>query len=381
MKYSSDLELAELASVIYRGKSPDKVNSKAMSKEAQLFLKAAKLTREKVAIGPLPMDSVILAATVNGMSHEDAVRYAGKITKHEHSDGALRLHSRKVALADTINRASQMLGEDDPNLDELITALTRANSEGTEPLLPMSEWFAGDEWIDPPQGLNIPSMPALVDYTGGLQGIWIIGGEPGIGKSSLAMQIALDTKAPCLYYDIDGTGRPEIERRLVAIYGRNRRKLRDITKHIIYRTDINFTADLATIGPGAVVVVDSIQALPVYMKDRRASLDSWLVRFKEIARQGFPMILVSEKAREFYGAATLAGYKETGGIEYAGNVCIQLVGEPGRVNEPIDIYIVKNRSVAGRGTGLVSSVIRNERGWFEECEDNFSIYDEEGAAL
>src|SRR5439155_12479724 len=40
-----------------------------------------------------------------------------------------------------------------------------------------------------PEGTNLPGFPILTSMTGGLQGLWIIGGVTGTGKSTLAMNI------------------------------------------------------------------------------------------------------------------------------------------------------------------------------------------------
>lgn len=75
------------------------------------------------------------------------------------------------------------------------------------------------------------------------------------------------------------------------------------------------------------VVIDSLQKLPMDFADRRASTDKW-VRLFELLRYkyGLVFLLVSEIKRSQRGAyeASESSFKESGGIEYAADLAMTL---------------------------------------------------------
>lgn len=176
--------------------------------------------------------------------------------------------------------------------------------------------------------------------------MWIVGGEPGVGKSTLAWQIALELakNIPVLYYDLDGTGLGDLVERTRMIFGGSKKKAMKALKRFYYREDIaQLDNDLNLIKPPAMIVTDSMQTLPTNLMHRRSSLDKWLVDFKGIVKRGYSMFIVSEVGRGSYGKVYMESFKETGELEYAGSLCARMTGDIEDEEEPIEFHILKNR--------------------------------------
>ena len=67
-----------------------------------------------------------------------------------------------------------------------------------------------------------------------------------------------------------------------------------------------------------VVIIDSLQKLPLLGVDRRSNIDIWLRKIEEIVAEGVTVIAVSELSRE-------GKYKESGDIEYTADHCVELI--------------------------------------------------------
>jgi hypothetical protein len=206
------------------------------------------------------------------------------------------------------------------------------------------------------KGWKLRSLRKIHEATGGLFGIWAVGGEPGLGKSTLAMQIALDVAlqgATVLFFDLDGTGQRSLARWAGMLVGP--KKAVRLLKRVYLRESIgSLDSDLAVAGPNAVVVVDSFQTLPANLLNHRLGLDAWLGRFKAMEkRKGGPtFLLVSEKNQASFGKAGLGSFKETGEIAYAASMGALLVGDPTDDDEEtneIKFVIVKNRHRPKKG--------------------------------
>jgi hypothetical protein len=75
------------------------------------------------------------------------------------------------------------------------------------------------------------------------------------------------------------------------------------------------------------IVIDSLQKLPMELEDRRAGVDAW-VRLLETVRHEHDaaVLLISEIKRDLKGQYTAneAAFKESGGIEYAADLAMTL---------------------------------------------------------
>lgn len=176
-------------------------------------------------------------------------------------------------------------------------------------------------------------------------GMWAVASEAGVGKSTLAVQLAVEygRVGPVLYYDMENG--PEVMLyRVGKRYGGDVTKARQATKNIYFRESIrSLSDDLRSMGKRkCLVVVDSLQKLPTSVDNRRSSLDVWVHRFERLKKQGHTVILISEKNREQYGEATQRGFKETGEIEYSADFGFHLLPEKG-MDTMSKVIIVKNR--------------------------------------
>jgi len=214
-------------------------------------------------------------------------------------------------------------------------------------------------------GPPIKSLPRLSAASGGVHGRIVLGGLPNVGKTPLAWQIAMAFadrgRRPVLWYDLDDTGEQELLWRNYLIHLKDKKKAARAVRSVYIRDSIAaLDADLRAV-PGALVVIDSLQAVPIGTnKDRRMSLDSWLQRFKALGHRGHSMILLSEVARSSYKEARMSSFKETGAIEYAGTFAVQLTDDDGVV----EVEVLKNRhreKIKGRTIGRVVNLMPDRR--------------------
>jgi hypothetical protein len=197
----------------------------------------------------------------------------------------------------------------------------------------------------PPVGQRLRSLPILSAKSGGLFGMWAIAGEPGVGKSALAWQIALDVAKDIkvLYYDFENGFSVMMDHTKVIFNGELER-IRMATANIYYRDSIrSLDSDLCSTPPPAIIIVDSVQKLPASMEYRRSSLDRWVHRLEYLKKRGYSILLVSEVPRTQYNAdAYIGAFKETGEIEYSADFGLQMLPVPPS-GDIAETHIVKNR--------------------------------------
>lgn len=269
-------------------------------------------------------------------------------------------------LVELVNEAGKQLQADqpDPTAIEVIYDRRPDASPRDLELVALSA-YAKDTAL--PSGPPIKSLPRLSDAAGGVFGFWAIAGEPGLGKSTLARQIGahLSQHMPVLDYDYEN-GPGVLAARLSRALGS---QFTPVASRWYVRESIQtLEDDVARLGARALIIIDSVQALPLSVDHATDSLARWVRRFERLARQGHAVLAVSEKGRAYYGEAHLAGYKGTGALEYAAWFGVQLVGDPEDGGAPIEVHVVKNRHRAARGH--VCSLVRDEERvfWFREEE-------------
>lgn len=357
------IELHLLKALIEGVLRPEDLDERDLSKEGRVLRKAVSALLKRRLVPPFALAVVLQTALALG-GERKALESVAKQLEAVDLPGAVhqlgRIISYRRALALLIEEAGQQLAEGEVAPERLLSLLDGA--EADEKLVPLESLVEAER---PAEGPPILSLKRISAAAGGLRGIWVIGGEPGIGKSTLAWQIALDAgrELPVLYYDLDGTGAGWFLHRTERIVGEPK-ALKRALRQIYYRSTIRtLEADLRQIG-SAVVVVDSLQTLPARVEHRRAGIDRWLMRFKELqAKQ--PVVLVSELRRTNYGQVSQAAYKETGEIEYAGTFCLQLVGDPACP----EVHVVKNRYGPERGFLVELERDRELVWWFREIDD------------
>jgi hypothetical protein len=372
VRLSTDLEKALLQGVISGHCAIDIIKHDELSKKGKKIHEAINSLLRKGRKPPFKRRAVALAAIhIGGMAKDEADSYMASLTEHDAgSEAATILHAAhdKATLISLVNRASEQLASGDLRVGDL-TSVLEARAPSAEAAQPLSASIR-KRWPKSPSGLIIPSLPEISDITRGLFGVWAIAAEPGVGKTTLCTQIALDLALSydVLYYDIDGTGQEFIVDRIRDIVGGNIKRFKRRTANLYVRNNIStLDSDLRRIKPPGLVVVDSLQTLPVGVEFAKESLDNWMRRFKDIAAKGFPVLCVSEKQRSEYGSASLKGFKGSGDIEYGVTVGIQLLASEDD-KDYMQLHLVKGRH--SKKKGHIADLVRDKEKvfWWKEQE-------------
>lgn len=356
MTLSQDLELAILAGMIKRGVPLDAVEPEEVSKLGRVVLISLRALDK-----PTAADLLLHGVEVSGAGKDQlsaylkAVELAGAGVE---APEILRKVRDKQVLVDLINEAGEQLHKGTLDLG-LLTGLFSKEAGGSLDLLPVAD-VVKDGLPPKPQGLALNSLRLLSEASGGVMGMWVIGGEPGVGKSTIAWQIVLDaaTRIPVLVYDFEN-GFPVMMDHTREIFSGDLARIRVATERVYYRDSIrSLDADLARVPAPALIVVDSIQKLPGSVEFRRSSLDRWIHRLEYLKKRGYTLLVVSEIGRASYGHdAYIGAYKETGEIEYSADFALQLLdGSGGQV----EAHIVKNRHRPKRGLAVM---LQRKRAW------------------
>jgi len=271
-----------------------------------------------------------------------------------------------------INEAGKQLDVHNPDIDA-VAAIFDGYSPGTvaEPLIPAASLVENGKFPKLPRGRPLPGFKKLSKATGGLFGLWAIAGEPGIGKSTFVNQIVYHwlKEYPCLDYQYEMPVNTILAQMFIAATAAKREKhLQQRLKQLYFRSDIGaLDSDLQEIKPPAMIVVDSLQSLPTSTKHELQSYKQWLLKFERLAKQGYYVVLVSEKPRASYGHVDLAGFKSFA-VEYKAWIGIQLLGDSDDRGAPLELHVVKNRFRAANGH--VCDLIRDTDRvfWFRESD-------------
>jgi AAA domain len=219
----------------------------------------------------------------------------------------------------------------------------------TAPLVAAASLFNGG-FPEAPSGLPLTPFPKLNQASGGLMGLWVVGGEPGVGKSTFALQLALvvGEQRPVLLYDLE-LGEQPILYRVSMMCGLDLARVRRLTARLYIREDIRqLDGDLATLAQPCVVLVDSLQKLPVKAGVGREGLEQWLQRLEGLAKRGHAVICVSELNRLSYGKPPSPGvWKASGEIEYSAWFALHLMADP--LDKTLTMHVSKNRHREQRG--------------------------------
>lgn len=373
---SPDLEYLVLNSIMRGEMTPLAVRGEELSKLGRHILTAIQHLSLRQAPPFSPQAVVVTAADIYGADRDEVKAYLQHVTAAEpapttaHLLDALRA---RRCLIDVVNLAAEQLNSGQVDLSALATTLHK--HERTAQLAPLAQQI-GETLPALPSGPAIAGLPRLSTASGGVFGFWVIGGEPGVGKSTLALQIAvsLQKSLPVLFYDME-QGQAAVLSHLAEVFNRDPARVRAATARLYLRSSLrSLDTDLQYIKPPALLVIDSLQKVPVRLEHRRAGLDSWVHRFEALKQEGYSILAISEVQRAVYsefrrspdGAmARMGGYKESGEIEYAADFAAQLGAVEG-FHDRVQVHVVKNRHRPQKG--VVTELERVRGWWFREVE-------------
>jgi hypothetical protein len=361
VKVATKLEHELLAAVVRGAASPSIVDAKELSKIGRIVHNAITQLMQNGLQAPIKLATVFTHCISNlGAPEADTRDFLRAIqTAYASKDHQvlLKVAKEKETLVGLLNEASKQLGSGTVELRKFSEIVEKNREAGEAPrsLAEIHKDYDGE----PEAGVMVASLPGIMEITRGVQGVWIIGGREGVGKSTLGLQIAIEVQQhmPVLYYDVDGTGEQWTCYRVTQAVGQE--GFEAATANMFYRPFIgSLDSDLMGYKAPAMIVVDSIQTLPYEAKHRRSSVDSWLNTFKALTNKGYIVLIISELSRE-------GEYKESSGINYAGALNAEI-----RASEQdeglLEFWIKKNRH--GPRKGHVATLTRNQEHpfWLEE---------------
>lgn len=270
---------------------------------------------------------------------------------------------QRHALVSALTAISAQLTAGTYNPAEITKTMTVA--EAVPPPVPLWERISKGE-TKTPTGLPVP-FATLQQATGGILGMWVVGGETGVGKSTFALQLAFQTalaKIPVLYYDAEN-GEDVLVNHIMTAYGPAGNVQAATSRLYVRSTMRTLETDVGGFGGPTLIIVDSAQKFGYELggKSYRDAINSLIRRLEILKRAGHGVVLLSEISRASYGQVSNAGYAETRELEFSADTALQLVAQDGEV----EVHVTKNRHRPRRG---LVSVLRRERSWsFVEVSD------------
>lgn len=327
---SEELEQA-LVSALLRGHiSLDDIPVTSLSKNGQAVCAGVEFLVEKKAQAPYASALIVsTACDVAGGDSSELRPYVDFALKQQVAGepGAVVKHLyQQRALSEIMSEASRQLAtkEFDPGA---FSEKLSGKYEDDDELIPACDMLVNDELPPEPTGYPIPSLPRLTEASGGLMGVWAVGGKAKMGKSTLGVQIALDMPIPVLYYDLENGNHVTINR-MGHVCGSKEaykeRTKRFYIKNKITRKKLDAALKTKKMKPPALIVIDSIQKLPTKADQRRTGIDEWLRKFEQLKADGYSVLLISE-------VNGTGQYKETGEIEYTVDFGMQLQRDGGSI--------------------------------------------------
>jgi len=388
IKLGEDLEKCVLSAIINGHVETSAARLDELSKEGRTVLTAVQQLRaRRKSTGPLSLRVVLTSCVaVHGAESSSIRAYLRALKTLTAKDEVLELVQAvrdKQLLSEVINVSGGMLSGGSMDIARLKALIDRREGEeeeeSGEPLISGADML-NDGFPAPPQGIPLRNLDRLTEKSGGLYGVWAIAGEPGVGKSTLACQIALaiGRVMPVLYYDFENGFAVSIDRlkHLAECVLREKqhakKKLTPRTlvqkwaKRVYWRRRISpgwLKHDLKKTKAPALVIIDSLQKLPMNAENRRSGLDQWIGRFEALKQDGYHVLMISEKNRAQYGKADIGGFKESSEIEYTADFGAQLLADKSD-DQITQVHIVKNRHRPDKGHAL--NLVRRYRWTFAE---------------
>lgn len=343
LEISPDLEACLLYAVSHGHLPVSALKDDELSKEGRWAAAAIRYLSKKHE-PPYAYGSILVTATEILGGDADLLKpFLAKVRdagSGREVEDLLRAIRSKQTLVQVISAAGEQLAKGEIDGAAITGLLDQAAS--VTHLTSLSD-FAANGLPDLPSGVKIRSLPRLDKASGGLFGLWVMGGSAGAGKSTLALQLALEygREHSVLYYDFE-QGEEALLAHLGLAFNGDIGRVKYLTRNIYVRDTIKtFNEDLQKFKPPTMLIFDSVQSLPTNVSHRREGLDVWVNKFNGLKRKGYCVLLVSELNRSHYGEAHQAGFKETSELEYKADFGIQLM--PIDNTSDVEVHCVKNR--------------------------------------
>lgn len=344
---SDELERLVLCAMMQGLSSTAAVDPRELSKTGKIVHQAISNLRVQDPSSILSPEAVSVAATeVLGADVQEFRPYLQSVVAASAGASApdlLRAVREKTLLVEVLNEAGSQLASGRLDLARVGTLCAGDELPGT---LVDSASLIQHGFPEQLYGVGLRALPILTEFSGGFMGLWAFASEPGVGKSTLALQLAFEYTrvGPVLYYDAEN-GEETMLFRAGRYFNGDIRAASSKMQRLYFRESIRtLESDLREIrGQQALIVVDSLQKLPVSIEHRRTSLDSWVHRFERLKKDGHCVLLISEKNREEYGKATQRGFKETGEVEYSADFGAHLLPLGTDDMSQLKLVAVKNR--------------------------------------
>jgi hypothetical protein len=310
----------------------------------------------------------VACTEVHGIDPAEYKEYFAELILDSDIEGTLSTLRRKRVVNNLVNEATLQIASGEYSILS-IKGILDTHAESTHPLSPLSD---DAEEAAPPQGLAVKQLQRLMQAVpSGIFGLWVIGGEPKAGKSTLALQLALTASKnhrPVLYYDFE-LGKSVLKWHIEQALGGDKDLIARATKRLFVRNSIHtLEQDLDAVKEPCLVVVDSIQKIGSSVQFRRESIDQWVHKLEALKKRGHHVIMVSEVNRATYGEPSGSGFKESGEIEYSADTAFCLTLPDEQNAGVVDLHILYNRHFRKRG--LVCQLERHNSWWFKERGGN-----------
>lgn len=356
---SEELEASLIAGLIRGTVDIDSIPKDALSKEGLEVYGGIDFMAQIGKKPPFSRESVLVAASdVVGADRETLRPYIVNVMKvggGQEVPELLQAVAEQQALVAIVNEASEQLDRHEFNPLAFTPLFDVKAKQG---LVSASSLIQGGKLPAIPTGTPL-SLPKLQEASGGIFGLWAIGGKSGVGKSTLAVQVAIEVARvmPVIYYDMEN-GEQVLLYRIGQALGGSMTAVQEATKQFYIRRNArDLDADVSSIPAPAMIVIDSLQKLPTKLDQRRTGLDHWLNRLEVLKNAGYTVLIVSE-------LNGLGGYKETGEIEYTADLGMQILPVGDGI---VTLNVVKNRHRPA--VGEICDLERVNDWWFQEAED------------
>jgi len=345
---NNHLEQAVLHGAILGYLSPSQLKShlRGFSKEGKCVAAGVKWLIDQGQLPPYTLSSVVLTCTdVLGFEDEAIAAYVNEMASRavglETSailDGAMSKF-KLLELQALINEQTASRTYDPAKIQDLLAETTNTHTNTLVSLAEMAGEWGKDGDDGRTVGITIGDRyPRLQEETGGVSGMWVIGGLTGVGKSTLAYHLALicGRSRQVLYYDMENTNR-RLWQRTVRIFNGDTGQASEATRSVFIRPDPKSVwGDVRKLDGPSVIVIDSLQKLPSDIHVKRETMEDWLQRLDKLKQQGHSIIIISQLNR------AEGNYKGTNDIEHTADFAIKLDSSPEDPNTS-EVYITKNR--------------------------------------